>query len=117
MSNAQDLQELEITIAEAKKKIARKDALVRLQKNQDFVDLIEKGFMEAHAIRQVMLKSHPGLQGENQQKMLDMQITAIGSFKQYLIAITTDGNNAEAALTVDEQTQEELLAEDVANVD
>jgi len=115
MSNREDLEMIEISIEDAKKAIARKDALSRLQNNKDFQDLIEKGFMEKHAIRQVMLKSHPATQNEAAQKMLDQQITAIGSFKQYLLNVYSEGMNAESALENDEATREELLKEDLTN--
>ena len=109
--NTADLESIEISIAQAKVSIARKEQLDRLSKNQDFIELIEKGFMEKHAIRQVMLKAHPSLQNEAQQKILDQQIAAIGGFKQFLIGVYTEGMNAQAALTADEETRESLLAE------
>ena len=109
--NTADLESIEISIAQAKVSIARKEQLDRLSKNLDFQELIEKGFMEKHAIRQVMLKAHPSLQNEAQQKILDQQIAAIGGFKQFLIGVYTEGMNAQAALTADEETRESLLAE------
>lgn len=105
----QDLQELEISIEEAKAKIERKQALTRLQDNKDFDLLIQKGFLEQHAIRQVMLKSHPGMQGEELQRTLDNQIVAIGGFKQYLISIWSEGTSAAEALEADEATLEEIM--------
>ena len=113
--NAEDLDSLEISIAQAKKAIARKDCLVRLQNNQDYKELIEKGFLESHAVRQVMLKAHPSLQGEAQQKLLDQQIAAIGGFQQFLIGVYSEGMNAAQALHDDEATREELLQEDLTN--
>jgi hypothetical protein len=115
MSRAEDLENIEMSIDHARKSIARKDALVRLQSNPDFTELIEKGFMESHAVRQVMLKAHPGMQGEAQQKLLDQQINAIGGFRQFLIGIYTKGMNAAQALAEDEDTREELLREDLTN--
>lgn len=115
MSTAQDLEAVEISIEEAKKKIERKNALARLQNHPDFITLIEKGFLESHAVRQVMLKAHPGLQSEAAQKSLDQQITAIGGFKQFLIGVHTMGMEAEAALSADEATREELLKEGLNN--
>jgi hypothetical protein len=111
MSNAQELKEIEVTIEDAKKAVARKDCLARLERNSDFKELIQDGFLTHHAIRQVLLKAHPGLQNEAQQQMIDQQITAIGGFKQFLISIYTEGMNAEQALTTDEITREELLKE------
>lgn len=111
----EDLESLEISIGQAKKAIARKDCLVRLQNNQDYKELIEKGFLESHAVRQVMLKAHPSLQGEAQQKLLDQQIAAIGGFQQFLIGVYSEGMNATQALTDDEATREEMLREDLTN--
>lgn len=111
MSNAQELENVEMSIAQAKVSIARKEMLDRLANNPDFQNLIENGFMRDHAVRQVMLKAHPGLQSEAQQNLLDQQITAIGGLKQFLIAVHTEGMNAEAALIADEATREELLQE------
>jgi hypothetical protein len=107
----EDLDSIEISIEQAKKAIARKDCLVRLQMNPDYKELIEKGFLEAHAIRQVMLKAHPGLQVEARQKELDRQIIAIGEFQQFLIGVYTQGMQAAQALNEDEATREDLLKE------
>jgi hypothetical protein len=115
MSRAEDLENIEISIDQAKKSIARKDSLVRLQNNPDFRELIEKGFMEQHAVRQVMLKAHPSMQNDAQQKLLDQQICAIGGFRQFLIGVYTEGMNADQALTEEENTREELLREDLTN--
>ena len=113
MTTDQEIQKIEVTIEECKKTIERRDALVRLQKNRDFISLIEDGFLREHAIRQVELKSHPGAQNEKQQQSIDNQIIAIGSFKQYLNSIRGMGEQAEQALSGDEETLEELNAEAV----
>lgn len=115
MSTKEDLQNIEITIEQARSAIKRKEMLVTLQNSPAFIELIERGFLEQHAIRQVLLKSHPGLQGEKDQALLDNNIIAIGGFKQYLISVHSEGMNAEQALAEDEQTREELLAEDLTN--
>lgn len=115
VENAAEIQNVEISIAQARVSIARKAQLTRLQQNPDFQALIEKGFMEAHAVRQVMLKAHPALQKEDAQKLLDQQITAIGGFKQFLIGVFTEGTQAEAALAADEETLDELLKEGLEN--
>lgn len=111
----EDLDSIEISIEQAKKAIARKDCLARLQMNPDYKEIIEKGFLEAHAIRQVMLKAHPGLQSEANQKILDQQIAAIGGFQQFLIGVYSEGMNAMQALGEDEATREDLLREELTN--
>ena len=114
MSTAEDLHKIEISIEQAKASIKRQECLERLEKNQDFKEIISEGFLEKHAVRQVMLKSHPGLQDESQQKIIQNQIDAIGGLKQYLINVFTEGMNAKQALEADEKTREELLAEELA---
>ena len=108
MSNAQDIQKVELTIEEAHKAIDRRDMLARLQNNKDFQTLIEDGFFRDHAIRQVELKSHPSAQGEKQKFAIDSQITAIGGFRQYLVGIKGLGDQAAEALDSHEQTLEDL---------
>jgi hypothetical protein len=111
----EDLDSIDISIEQAKKAIARKDCLTRLQMNPDYKEIIEKGFLEAHAIRQVMLKAHPGLQSEANQKILDQQIAAVGGFQQFLIGVYSEGMQASQALHENEATREELLREDLTN--
>jgi len=115
MSTAEDLQAIEISIEEAKRKIKRKTLLAKLQHTPEFRELIEEGFLKDHAVRQVLLKAHPGMQTPETQNLLDQQITAIGGLKQYLINVWTEGMQAEAALEADETTREELLQEDLNN--
>ena len=113
-NNANDIEEIELSIEDAKKQVRRKEALIRLEENADFKMLITDGFMEKHAVRQVMMKGHPDLQSEKAQNMLNKQIDAIGQFKQFLLGIWTLGSNAEVALERDEATLIEMLAEDAA---
>jgi hypothetical protein len=115
MSNQQDCEAVELSIADCKVAIARKDKLVRLQDNADFKALISEGFLEDHAVRQVMLKAHPGMQTDQAQNLLNQQITAVGGFKQFLINVYTEGMTAEATLVSDEATLEELHQEDLNN--
>jgi hypothetical protein len=115
MSNAQEIQQVEISIEQAKASIRRMQCLDRLEKNPDFKELITDGFLKDHAIRQVMLKAAPQFQDEQRQKDFSNQIGAIGHFQQFLYAIRNLGLNAEKALADDEQTREELLAEDLNN--
>ena len=113
-TNEQDINAIEISIEDAKANIKMKDAFVRLQNNPDFKVVIEKGFLEKHAVRQVLLKAHPGMQDPAQQNLLDQQITSIGGLKQFLVSIYTQGMNAYVAMANDEATLEEIRAEELA---
>lgn len=115
MSVAEDIANVELAIEKHKVSIARKQALDRLEKNPDFKLLITDGFLEQHAIRQVMLKAHPSLQSPETQQLLDNQINAIGNFKQFLINVFTEGSNAEEAMSQDEETLADLLKEDLGD--
>lgn len=115
MSNEEDLNNLDITIEQAKKVIHRRKLLIDLESSPAFKELFIDGYLKDFAVRQVMLKSHPGLQEDAQQKMLDQNIIAIGCLKQYLISLNTEGLNAEQALSEDEETREAILAEDLTN--
>ena len=109
--NAQDMEALQITVAEAKAKIERQDMLTRLEANPDFRELIENGFMGDHAIRQVMLKAPPAIQDEMRQQLLDQQITAIGGLKQFFVNIFAEGQEARVALADAEEAMEEVAQE------
>jgi hypothetical protein len=111
MSNEMDIQDLEQSIVGHKTAIERKEMLNRLENNPDFKALIQEGFLEKHAVRQVLLKAHPSMQSEAHQTLLDQQITAVGGFKQFLVSVYTEGCNSAEALRSDEATLEELLKE------
>lgn len=114
MSETQEqIRNLEQLMEENKRHIHRMEMLERLEKNADFKELIIEGFLEKHAIRQVMLKAHPSLQDEDKQKLLDQQIMAIGGFKQFLISITSQGRQAVVDMAGDEETLEELMKEEL----
>ena len=110
----QQLESLELSIEEQRVKINRMQALARLEKNEDFKKIFDEGFLRDHAVRQVMLKSHPSMiTDEGMQKVLDNQIAGCGALKQFLIAIYQEGRNAEIALAEDQATMEEIHAEDL----
>lgn len=111
---AAQIENLEIEIAGQKTAIQRAEMLKRLEKNPDFKALITEGFLEKHAVRQVLLKAHPGLQGEPQQKMIDLQMAAIGGLKQFFVSIFTEGNNARQEMEQSEETLQEILREQAA---
>lgn len=106
-----NVQNLEQEIAGCKIAIERAEQLERLEKNPDFKELFTEGFLEKHAVRQVLLRAHPGLQDEKQQKMIELQMTAIGGLKQFLVSVFTEGRNAREQLAQSEETLQELLAE------
>jgi len=109
----QDIQEQEVTIEDAKERIALRDGLIKLTKNREFKKIIETGYFEAEAARVVAAKANPALQGAEQQLILDKQINAIGGLRQYFGMIVGIGNQAEQALGEHIETLEAMRQEDL----
>lgn len=112
MSNEE--QELELSMKEAKDKVALGNALERLMKNRDFNKIVKDGYFKDHAIRLVHLKGDANMQGEREQKNVDRDITAISSFRQYLDRIFAEADGAQEAIAACEEALDELRAEDDA---
>jgi len=110
-----NIQEIEITIEEAKACQTRKNTLLRLYDNPDFKDIILEGFFKEEAERIVSLRGSPncrmGEQGAMQYALANDIITSIGGLRQFLITIETRGNAADQALVADEETHQQLLNE------
>ena len=107
----QQIEQLEISMDGAKENIAKMKSLLNLTKNEDFKKVIEEGYFEKEASRTVLLLADPNMQGEEEQKALQNQITAIGHLRQYFTGIMQIGRMSENALSADEATHAELLAE------
>jgi hypothetical protein len=107
-----DAETLEISMEQAKAKIARAERLARLQQNPDFKALITEGYMRDFAAEMVSRKASPNGQDERNQKFIDNQITAIGRLNLYLNLLAQEGRVAEDALRADQQEYERVLAEE-----
>ena len=109
----QQIEEIEISIEQARESIAKMEALLNLTKNKDFKLVIEEGYFEKEASRCVLLKADPNIQDEASQKMLDNTIIAIGYLRQYFTTVMQLGRMAQHSLAADEETKQELLAEGI----
>ncbi len=112
----QNLNDVEISIDDARKTIAMRDTLQQLLDSTAWEAVVEKGYFTEEASRLVLLKADPTMAGKLEQKQIQKAIDAIGPFRQYLRVIMQLGQMAEGALLNDEQTREELLVEE-ANED
>ena len=115
MTNNSDIAQIEVTMEQTKKVIAKKACLTRLRKNKDFKELIEEGYFKDESSRLVLLKADHTMLEEDSQKEINNQIIGIGYMFAYLRAIHVMGGNAERALEADEATLEELHAEEQLN--
>jgi len=107
-----NVEEIEISIDDAKNKIARMDSLKRLSKDQDWISIIEDGLFLHEASNLVLLKAAPGFQGEEEQSRINNQITTIGGVRQYFSSIMQMGIQAQKSLVEHEEMRTEMLAEE-----
>lgn len=110
----EQVQEIELNIKQARKKVDLGESLERLKSNRDFKRLVLDGYFKSEAIRLVHLKSDPSMQTAERQAAILSDINAIGSFSQYLAVVTQMAGLASKAIVADEQTIEEISAEELS---
>jgi hypothetical protein len=115
MDNSQVIQDIELNIKQAQLLVDTGNALERLRNNQDFKKIISQGYFEQEAIRLVHLKSDQNMQTPALQASIVAQMDAIGALNQYFQTVFHRAALAEKAIAADEETRDELLAEDLNN--
>jgi hypothetical protein len=106
-----DLEEVEIQIETANKIRSMRDNCLKLMKNRHFKDIIEEGYFKEEAARLVMAKSAPLT--EDQQRNIDGMIIGVGALANYLNMIIRRGTDMDVLVGEQEQTREEILAEEL----
>lgn len=106
-------EQVEISIQQAKAKVAKRDALRRLITNEDFKQVIMEEYFKEYAVSLVMLKADPSQETDKEQADLDKAIIGIGQLEQFFKGILIQGNMADKSIADDEETLQELLNEDV----
>lgn len=107
----QQMQQVNISIDQAKAMIEMGKAVNRLRDNEDFVKVIEEGYFKEEASRLVLLKGDPEMQSPEKKADVKRAIVAIGGMFQYLHKILQLSEMAKQGLAADEQTREEMLQE------
>lgn len=106
-----DIEEIEVSMADAKKMVALSRSLERLLSNRDFKKVFREEYMEKEAVRLVHLKADPNMQDEESQKSIEQQMDAIGSLAQYIYRVQQLGSIAQKEIEYSEQTLDELRNE------
>lgn len=88
-----EVNELEISIAEAKKMVDRKDQALKLASNREFRKLILEGYFKEEAARLVEVSALPHF--EDKRDEIFGEIKGISYFQQYLRNIVRAGEVAE----------------------
>jgi hypothetical protein len=107
------LEEIELSIEEAKKMVTKANSLKSLLSNKNYKALVDEGYFKEEAIRLVLLKSDPNMESETNQKAIIQAIDGIGSFRQYLHTVLQYGAMAEKEISAAQEAREELLAEEL----
>lgn len=107
-----DLEQLEIQIETAQSMRSMRDSCVRLENNADFKKVIGDGYFKEEAARLVMAKSAD--LNEVQQKNIDGMILGVGGLANFLNIVMRRGAESDMAVGELEQTQADILAEEVS---
>lgn len=103
-------EEIELSINEAKKMIARKDAAHRLSDNADFKTLVLEGYLKDEAVRLSHLTADVTVKDHRDEILLALQ--GISLFRQYMQNIIRMGEMASAELYDYEQALDDIRAEE-----
>ena len=113
MSNENEIHQVEISIQQAKESIALGEALNRLSLNPDFKLVVLENYLREEPIRLTRLKASPQCKSEELQTAIIKSLDAIGELIQYLGVLERQAEMSAQALAADEQTLEEIYAEDL----
>ena len=105
------VEEVELTIEEAKKHVQRRDSLRKLMNNREFRKIIEEGYMQEEAVRLVGISADPSV--EHREDAIIGQIKAISNLRQYLSNILRLGDQMEESILENEALLEELREEEI----
>jgi hypothetical protein len=112
MSTAeQQIHSIGISIDKAKETIELAEALQRLHQNADFKKVILEELFKVEAARAVLLKTDPGMLGDEQQQTTDNIIITIGGVYQFFGKIYRLADGALQAISDNEKTRDEIQEE------
>lgn len=112
MSTDDNVENIDISIEQAKQAVNKMNSVINLSKNRDFIAVIEKGYFEEEASRLVLLKADPGVQKPEDQAAIIRAIDAIGNFRQYLGSVIQIGRMMEKTLADDIDTKHQMQQEE-----
>lgn len=116
LSQQEQIQQVELTIEEARKFIALGDAIARLENNEDFQKVIFDGYFINEAARLTGLLAEPSMQRPEQQARLHMGLRGISELKQHLLTTKMQVEQFKHDLEENLETLDELRADDVVDL-
>jgi hypothetical protein len=109
MSN--QIQEVELSIEDAKAMIDRGRMVEKLSNNREFKKLVLDGYFTEEAARLTHVYSDPNY--AQHKGFIENDIIGIGAFKRYLTTIMQMAQNAQTELESHQSTLEELRQEEM----
>lgn len=111
LTRDQEIQQIELTIGQARKFIAIGDALTRLEKNEDFKKLIFNEYFVEEAARFTSLLAEPAMQRPDQQSALFNSLRAISELKQWLLTTKMKHEQFVHELQANQELLDEIRSE------
>lgn len=104
-----ELDELEISIEQAKAMISKADALKRLESNADFKLVVSEGYFKEEAERLTSILGDPNLKDVQESVLHDLH--SLGSLKRYFLTVYQLGQVMSNQLERDLSTKHEIMLE------
>lgn len=105
------IQEVEVSIEEARKTVAFGEAIRRLEANKDFQKVVHEGYYKEEASRLALFSASPAIDDKTRADAL-RSVQAIGEFHGYLRSQLMLAEQMEYAIEQSSETLDELRAED-----
>ena len=105
------IEQLEVSMENAKKMVEDADALIRLSTNPDFTRIITDGYFAEESSRLVLTKALPNMSSDELQKDINNAIIAIGYLKRHFNSIMAMAGMARKSINESEKTRAEILEE------
>jgi len=112
MNTEEQIQQVELSIEDAKETIRVMEMLAKMSATPEWKTIIGDGYFRDEASRLVLIRAEPSQQSPEAQKTINDQITAIGHLRMYLSSIMQTGIAMEASLESHEEALQELQHED-----
>ena len=109
----QHIEEIDAAITDAKQYVEMRDALLALQKNKNFLKVINEGYLVQEAARKAKALAVPALQDKEQQQEIVNALQGIGHFNQYLHRIMQAGNQAAKNIQDNENYRSQVLSGEI----
>ena len=115
-SQDETIQEIELSIQQAKQIVAFGDALERLLHNKDFQLVIDQGYLTDEARRLTLLLAEPNFD-EKQHAAVQRSLQAIGEFHQFVQARRAIAEEMRKHIEMAEEELETLHAEEMEDAE